>query len=263
MAFNKAQAQYPSYQEFLAFSKQQNNTPSYTNLFSVHFAAPRLMQSQPNNSIGGTSSNRLNPALGDLRTLLNYYANSVNLPSKQMTSGSYIPPGTSIKYITGTAYSQMNISFIMPRSQYLRSFFEEWTTKISPDSNQYVEFFDDYVCPSLTIFKWERDMGGDLARNDTALSGYLKDSKLPQNIAKKYRVTAVWEMRNAFPFNIGTIQLNNDTARAMTLTIGFFYERYRMLTEDAFSDPGTYQFPSSTPFTDNIPQFQRASSAVF
>ena len=70
-------------------------------------------------------------------------------------------------------------------------------------------------------------------------------------------------MRNAFPFNIGTIQLNNDTARAMTLTIGFFYERYRMLTEDAFSDPGTYQFPSSTPFTDNIPQFQRASSAVF
>ena len=180
-----------------------------------------------------------------------------------MTSGSYIPPGTSIKYITGTAYSQMNISFIMPRSQYLRSFFEEWTTKISPDSNQYVEFFDDYVCPSLTIFKWERDMGGDLAKNDTSLSGYLANSKLPQHLAKKYRVTAVWEMRNAFPFNIGTIQLNNDTARAMTLTIGFFYERYRMLTEDAFSDPGTYQFPSSTPFTDNIPQFQRASSAVF
>ena len=112
MAFNKEQAQYPSYQEFLAFSKQQNNTPSYTNLFSVHFAAPRLMQSQPNNSIGGTSSNRLNPALGDLRTLLNYYANSVNLPSKQMTSGSYIPPGTSIKYITGTAYSPVSYTHL-------------------------------------------------------------------------------------------------------------------------------------------------------
>lgn len=256
------QAQYPSYQEFLAFSKKEENHPSFTNLFSVHFAPPRILTNILGVQ-GGSKSKRLNPNIGNLRDNLNYYANSVNLPSKQMTTGSFLSVGSAIKYATGTAYSQMNISFIMPRSQYLRSFFEEWTTKISPDSNQYVEFFDDYVCPSLTIFKWERDMGGDLARNDTALSGYLKDSKLPQNIAKKYRVTAVWEMRNAFPFNIGTIQLNNDTARAMTLTIGFFYERYRMLTEDAFSDPGTYQFPSSTPFTDNIPQFQRASSAVF
>ena len=37
------QAQYPSYQEFLAFSKQEENHPSYTNLFSVHFAPPRIL----------------------------------------------------------------------------------------------------------------------------------------------------------------------------------------------------------------------------
>ena len=42
---NTEQAQYPSYQEFLAFSKKEENHPSYTNLFSVHFAAPRLLQS--------------------------------------------------------------------------------------------------------------------------------------------------------------------------------------------------------------------------
>tara|TARA_Y100000401_G_C8235493_1_gene180300 strand:- start:74 stop:610 length:537 start_codon:yes stop_codon:yes gene_type:complete len=178
-----------------------------------------------------------------------------------MTTGSFLSVGSAIKYATGTAYSQMNISFIMPRSQYIRSFFEQWTTRISADSNQYVEYYDDYVCPSLTIWKWERNMGGKVTE-DEKLASYLKDSTLPQMIARKYRVTAVWEMRNAFPFNIGSVQLNNDSARAMTLTVGMMYERYRMLVEDNFSDPGSYQVPD-TPFTTNIPQGSRYNSVVF
>ena len=254
------QAQYPSYQEFLAFSKQEENHPSYTNLFSVHFAPPRILTNILGVQ-GGSKSKRLNPNIGNLRDNLNYYANSVNLPSKQMTTGSFLSVGSAIKYATGTAYSQMNISFIMPRSQYIRSFFEQWTTRISADSNQYVDYYDDYVCPSLTIWKWERNMGGKVTE-DEKLKAYLKDSTLPQMIARKYRVTAVWEMRNAFPFNIGSVQLNNDSARAMTLTVGMMYERYRMLVEDDFSDPGSYQVPD-TPFTTNIPQGSRYNSVVF
>ena len=254
------QAQYPSYQEFLAFSKQEENHPSYTNLFSVHFAPPRILTNILGVQ-GGSKSKRLNPNIGNLRDNLNYYANSVNLPSKQMTTGSFLSVGSAIKYATGTAYSQMNISFIMPRSQYIRSFFEQWTTRISADSNQYVDYYDDYVCPSLTIWKWERNMGGKVTE-DEKLAAYLKDSTLPQMIARKYRVTAVWEMRNAFPFNIGSVQLNNDSARAMTLTVGMMYERYRMLVEDDFSDPGSYQVPD-TPFTTNIPQGSRYNSVVF
>ena len=254
------QAQYPSYQEFLAFSKQEENHPSYTNLFSVHFAPPRILTNILGVQ-GGSKSKRLNPNIGNLRDNLNYYANSVNLPSKQMTTGSFLSVGSAIKYATGTAYSQMNISFIMPRSQYIRSFFEQWTTRISADSNQYVDYYDDYVCPSLTIWKWERNMGGKVTE-DEKLASYLKDSTLPQMIARKYRVTAVWEMRNAFPFNIGSVQLNNDSARAMTLTVGMMYERYRMLVEDDFSDPGSYQVPD-TPFTTNIPQGSRYNSVVF
>ncbi len=254
------QAQYPSYQEFLAFSKKEENHPSFTNLFSVHFAPPRILTNILGVQ-GGSKSKRLNPNIGNLRDNLNYYANSVNLPSKQMTTGSFLSVGSAIKYATGTAYSQMNISFIMPRSQYIRSFFEQWTTRISADSNQYVDYYDDYVCPSLTIWKWERNMGGKVTE-DEKLASYLKDSTLPQMIARKYRVTAVWEMRNAFPFNIGSVQLNNDSARAMTLTVGMMYERYRMLVEDDFSDPGSYQVPD-TPFTTNIPQGSRYNSVVF
>ena len=35
---NKEEAAYPSYQEFLAFSKQYDQSPSLGNLFSVHFS---------------------------------------------------------------------------------------------------------------------------------------------------------------------------------------------------------------------------------
>ena len=260
---NTEQAQYPSYQEFLAFSKKEDNHPSYTNLFSVHFAAPRLLQSNLGPSVGGSKTKRLHPETPQLRTLLNYYANSVNLPSKQMTTGSFLSVGTAIKYATNQAYSQMNISFIMPRSQYTRAFFEEWTTRISADSNQYVEFYDDYVCPSLRVYKWERGGGKDVVQDEKMIKA-LKDAGDPYLIAKQYRVTAVWEMRNVFPFNIGSIQLNNDTARAMTLTVGLLYERYRMIVEDDFSDPGQYSYPpDSNPFTENIPTASRYNSAVF
>ena len=41
-------------------------------------------------------------------------------------------------------------------------------------------------------------------------------------------------MWNAFPYNLGSVQLNNDRARLMTLTIGFYYERYRFFPKDAW-----------------------------
>ena len=54
---NLQAAQYPSYQEFLAFSKQQDNHPSFGNLFSVHFASPRVLQNTDNIQGGSKSKN--------------------------------------------------------------------------------------------------------------------------------------------------------------------------------------------------------------
>lgn len=259
---NTQEAQYPSYQDFLAFSRREDNHPSFTNLFSVHFSAPRLLQNNLGPTVGGSSSKRLDPASEDLRSTLNYYANSVNLPSKQMTTGSFLSVGSAIKYATGVAYSQMNISFIIPKSQYTRAFFEEWTTRVSSDANQYCEFYDDYVCPSLRVYKWERGKG-DGVYTDPKMIRALRQSGDPFLIAKKYRITAVWEMRNVFPFNIGSIQLNNDSSRAMTLTVGFMYERYRLLVNDEFTDPGRYIIRGEGGFTDDIPQPPRYNSTLF
>ena len=44
----------------------------------------------------------------------------------------------------------------MPRSQYTRQFFEKWVNRMAPDQNQFVDFFDNYVCPSIRVYKFER-----------------------------------------------------------------------------------------------------------
>ena len=147
-ALRSEEAQYPSYQEFLAFSKKYDQQPSYGNLFSVHFAPPRILQN--NLTIkGGSQTTRLNPGEPKMRDLLNMYCQTVNLPSRQVTTGAVTNVGSTVKYATASAYSQLNMTFIMPKSQQTRIFFERWVSRMVPDSNQMAEFYDNYICPTL------------------------------------------------------------------------------------------------------------------
>ena len=57
------EAQYPSYQEFLAFTKEFNEHPSFGNLFSVHFAAPRVLMNNASDTLG-SRTRRLDPGQG-------------------------------------------------------------------------------------------------------------------------------------------------------------------------------------------------------
>tara|TARA_B100002019_G_scaffold80615_1_gene69619 strand:- start:19562 stop:20356 length:795 start_codon:yes stop_codon:yes gene_type:complete len=237
--FDTQRAHYPSYQEFLAFSKKEDTHPSFANLFSVHFATPRVLQNSGNVNIG-SSSKRMQSETGDLRSLLNFYCQSINLPSKQVTTGAVSNVGAATKFATGAAYSQLNMTFIMPRSQYTRQFFEKWVNRMAPDQNQFVDFFDNYVCPSIRVYKFERG-GGDYVYTDPNLISALRKAGDPFLLARKYKITAMFDIRNAFPYNIGSIQLNNDGSRAMTLTVGFLYERYRVQTEDEFTDDGKFK----------------------
>ena len=105
--------------------------------------------------------------------LLNFYCQSINLPSKQVTTGAVSNVGAATKFATGTAYSQLNMTFIMPRSQYTRQFFEKWVNRMAPDQNQFVDFFDNYVCPSIRVYKFERG-GGDYVYTDPNLISALR-----------------------------------------------------------------------------------------
>lgn len=231
---NPQAARYNSFQEFLSRTKGRDNNPSTTNLFSVRLSTPPMMRQ----GSGQVATSKMQVETSDLDWLIDYYASSVNLPSKQITTGQTPYVGAPFKYATNTAYSQININFTMPRSQYTRNFFERWTTMMASDSEQYTRYYSDYVCPQMFIYKWERG-GGDLAVTDPKIIRAVRESGMANLlIARKYQLTAAWKLENLYPYNIGSVQLDNSQAKVMTLNVGFYYERYRFYTADRFDDPG-------------------------
>ena len=240
---NPQGARYPSFQEFISRTKGRDNSPSFTNLYSVRFMSPSMMRTYtPVNFLGPVQTEKFDIGMSnDLEWLLDYYADTVNLPSKQITTSQTPYVGSPFKYATNTAYSQISIQFRMPRSQYSRNFFERWTTLMASDSEQYTRYYNDYVCPKMMIYKWERG-GGGLAISDPELIASIRESgSADMLLARKYQLTAAWELRNLYPYNIGSIQLNNSNAQTMTMSVGFYYERYRFYTADQF-DHDTINF---------------------
>jgi len=240
---NPQGARYPSFQEFISRTKGRDNSPSFTNLYSVRFMSPSMMRTYtPANFLGPVQTEKFDiGSTNDLDWLLDYYADTVNLPSKQVTTSQTPYVGSPFKYATNTTYSQISIQFRMPRSQYSRNFFERWTTLMASDSEQYTRYYNDYVCPKMMIYKWERG-GGGLAVTDPELIASIRESgSADMLLARKYQLTAAWELRNLYPYNIGSVQLNNSNAQTMTLSVGFYYERYRFYTADRF-DHDTINF---------------------
>jgi len=244
-------ARYPSFKQFIAKTKGKDNAPSFSNLFSVRFTSPKMLQTPAAQTsfyfVGPIQENPparafdVNQESNDLSWLLDYYADTVNLPSKQITTSQTPYVGSPFKYATNTAYSQISINFRMPRSQYSRNFFERWTTMMASDSEQYTRYYDDYVCKKMMIYKWERG-GGGLAVSDPELINAIRESgNADILLARKYQLTAAWELQNLYPYNIGSVQLNNSNAQTMTLSVGFYYERYRFYTADQF-DSNTIQY---------------------
>ena len=217
---NWAEGRASSLQEFSAFFKKQANAPALTNLYSIHFTTPTRFNQLPN--WGFANQQR------QTNLLLDYYCDTVNLPSKQVSTGQIVTQGASYKYPTGSAFSQINMTFKMPQNQYTRMIFERWIALMRNDADQYVDYYDDIVAPYVRIIKWERGGGNSVHQyNDHgALSQQDTNARVTPDNYRKYRVTSCWELREVFPYNIGSVQLNNMESRVMTLTVGF-YSRYR------------------------------------
>lgn len=218
---NWAEGRASSLQEFSAFFKKQANAPALTNLYSIHFTTPTRFNQLPN--WGFANQQR------QTNLLLDYYCDTVNLPSKQVSTGQIVTQGASYKYPTGSAFSQINMTFKMPQNQYTRMIFERWISLMRNDADQYVDYYDDIVAPYVRIIKWERGGGNSVHQyNDNgALSQQDPNARVTPDNYRKYRVTSCWELREVFPYNIGSVQLNNMESRVMTLTVGFYYSRYR------------------------------------
>jgi len=62
----------------------------------------------------------------------------------------------------------------------------------------------------------------------------------------------VYDMENVFPYNIGSMNLNNQQAQTITLDVGFYYERYRFYGRQILDDDGR-AFYFNTGASDDSP----------
>lgn len=161
------------------------------------------------------------------RQLLGIYANEVNTPTRQvMTAGAKIV-GSEYNYVTGSAFSETTIQFYVPRNHMIITVFERWMNIMANDANQYVDYYDKYVSPTLVIYKLERGFGGIIPLDQNALSaaGLTEDQIL--NKPKYNDYVGKWVCYNVFPKNLSTQQFNNQPGSPVTVDVTFAYERYR------------------------------------
>ena len=244
--------------EFSAWFNNNDYNPSLNNRFSLQFVTPNILRS-------GKYLSGLNYELGqiDNSNVLNYYADAVNLPSKQVTTGSITNVGSTYNYATSSAFSQINITFTMPRNHKTRMIFERWVQLMSSDANQYTDYYDDYVCPNLYIFKWERG-GGPVFALPESFKKILEQLGIDISKVTRYRddqLVGLYDIRNVFPYNIGSMSLTNEQAGIMKMDVGFYYERYRFYGQSEFDDLGrSYGFGGGLSAGDNM-QYNQFNTA--
>jgi len=239
--------------EFMAFAKGNNNSPATNNRYSVSIATPNILKA---------GRYFLTPKFqletGDLSKAINMYANTVNLPSKQVTTGSITNIGSAYNYATSSTVSQISISFTMPRSHIIRLAFERWISIMSSDANQFVDYYDDYVSPHLYIYKWERGGGPEFAIPEY-YKQLLKSWGIDEEDIIKYKddqLVGAYDLRNVFPLNIGAMTLTNDQAGLLQMDVTFSYERYRFYAQPKFDEDGfSYKYGQNAS-TDNLAKSQ-------
>lgn len=250
---------YMYQEEMFSLLQSANYSPSLTNLWYLRFNTPDNFDKFDVKRFDNLGN-------GKTHKVLNYYAQAVNLPSKQLTTGQVSNVGVPYKYATGQAFSQISITFVVPRNQLTRAIFERWIASITSDSDQYVDYYENYVCPELRIFKYELGSGtradevidsnaSSLVRRMT-LGGNKSTQRRLREKQRMPKLRSVYELRNIFPTNIGSMQLNNTEPRLSTFTVSFSYERYKFYNDgpdmnkqrDVKTDPR--EFPGHEGFGD-------------
>lgn len=236
----KSRAPKQRLSQFMSWAMEPDNHPSFNNRYSVSFATPKVF--------GRLPGFKFVLEVGDNANYLNYYANSVNLPSKQVTTGTTTNVGSTVNYATSSTFSQITINFTMPRNHKTLMIFERWVSLMSSDANQYTDYYDNYVCPHLYIYKWERGGGPEFALPAEWLK-LLREKNIDPESVLKYKqdkLVGIYDIRNVFPSNIGSATLTNDQAGLLQFDVTFLYERYRFYGDQSIDHDGySYTTPDT------------------
>ena len=214
-----------SFKEFKTIIGRSAGTmPMTSNLYQVNLSAPPIFRK------GGSGIYDPVKEIEAERTI-DYYANSITLPSRAVTTGELNNVGQIRRFATGQTASEINIQFILTKDQRHRYFFEQWLNHTASDSDNTVGFYDDYVV-DMEILKFENGPAG-------------------------HQQTAAYKLLGAFPFNVGQLELNNEQTNLVQLDVAFYFERYRMdqtMPQELRAKPSKFSLKDLYSDT-SIPQF--------
>ena len=182
---------------------------------------------------------------GFLKNNLRIYCDEASMPGVQMSTGEYrITNSPQLKYVYGTVFSELSLSFLMDAENIIKGIFDIWTNWMygysagtsgwSATNRFRANYRDDYAV-DIIIVKYEKPVFG---RNDTFFRGgrlmkrESKNTILPDldntsnsNFFQPVPVHAT-RIFNAFPANIASIPLAYGDTSLNKFSVGFEYESY-------------------------------------
>ena len=182
-------------------------TPSKSNLFEVRVQIPQSVMMKE--STFGTERNTL-----EHFDAMNYFASSVSVPGRRVTTSEIRDIGVSRKYATNTAFGDLQVEFLVTKDQYHRDFFETWMQSTASDSENRVGLYEEYTS-NISVIKWEN--ASNVVYSDPSNKG----------TARLNRSSAVWQMYGAFPYDMSEQSFDNGPTGLVKLNVNFFFERYR------------------------------------
>ena len=182
-------------------------TPSKSNLFEVRVQIPQSVMMKE--STFGTERNTL-----EHFDAMNYFACSVTVPGRRVTTSEIRDIGVSRKYATNTAFGDLQVEFLVTKDQYHRDFFETWMQSTASDSENRVGLYEEYTS-NISVIKWEN--ASNVVYSDPSNKG----------TARLNRSSAVWQMYGAFPYDMSEQSFDNGPTGLVKLNVNFFFERYR------------------------------------
>ena len=182
-------------------------TPSKSNLFEVRVQIPQSVMMKE--STFGTERNTL-----EHFDAMNYFASSVTVPGRRVTTSEIRDIGVSRKYATNTAFGDLQVEFLVTKDQYHRDFFETWMQSTASDSENRVGLYEEYTS-NISVIKWEN------------ASNVVYSAPSNKGTARLNRSSAVWQMYGAFPYDMSEQSFDNGPTGLVKLNVNFFFERYR------------------------------------
>ena len=185
-------------------------TPSKSNLFSLQMTIPPSVALKE--SVFGTQRQTQ-----EHYDAINYFASSVTVPGRRVTTSEVRDVGVSRKYATNTAFGDLQVEFLVTRDQYHRDFFETWMQTTASDQENRVGLYEEYTS-TIQVLKWEN--GSNIVYETPNIP--YKNAQTRLN-----RSSAVWQIYGAFPYDMSEQNFNNGPADLVLLKVNFFFERYR------------------------------------